>query len=253
MSQLNFTVADSAGSRPLSLDVVRCYNLGFTMRDAEKMQRHLEECYALGVKELICDRPPLVMPISTWAVLTDAAITVQRPKTSGEVEIVTVADADGTVYVGVGSDHTDRPLENLDIPWAKQVAPNIVAPTLWRWDEVRDHWDEVRMSCTVLDKGEAVEYQDASVAEFWTPAEMLQGVRDSVVPVPGAIILFSGTVVTLEEKLRFAEQWTLRMSDPVLGREIVHTYTVEVLAAEVLNDGSASGDVAKGEKVIAPA
>jgi hypothetical protein len=118
---------------------------------------------------------------------------------------------------------------------------------------VRDHWDEIRMSCTVVDQGETVEYQDASVAEFWTPAEMLQGARDSVVPVPGAIILFSGTVVTLEEKLRFAELWTLRMTDPVLGREITHTYRVEVLATEVLNDGSASGDVAKGETVIASA
>jgi hypothetical protein len=251
MTTLNMTVIDADGRHPLTLDIVRCYNLGFTMRDPEKMQRHLEECYALGVKELICDRPPLVMPISPWAVLTDTTVTVQRPKTSGEVEIVTVADADGSIYVGVGSDHTDRPMENIDIPWAKQVAPNVVAPTLWRWDEVKDHWDEIRMTCTVVDNGETVEYQDASVSEFWTPAEMLQGVRESVVPVTGAIILFSGTVVTLEERLRFAEKWTIRLTDPVLGREITHTYDVEVLATEVLNDGSASGDVARGEQVIA--
>lgn len=251
MTRLDFTLIGAEGDHPISFDFVRCYNLGFTMRDAEKMQRHLEECYALGVKELICDRPPLVMPISPWAVLTDARIAVQRPKTSGEVEIVTVADDEGQIYVGVGSDHTDRPLENIDIPWAKQVAPNVVAPTLWRWDDVKDHWDQVRMSCTVVDHGETVEYQDASVAEFWTPAEMLNGTRESVVHVPGAIILFSGTVVTLEEKLRFAEKWTIRMSDPVLGREISHTYDIEVLATEVLNDGSASGDVAKGEKVMA--
>lgn len=248
MTTLNFTVVDADGRHPLSVDLARCYNLGFTMRDAEKMQRHLEECYALGVPELVCDRPPLVMPVSPWTVLTDSKVAVQRPKTSGEVEIVTLADADGTVYVGVGSDHTDRPLEGIDIPWAKQVAPNLVAPTLWRWEDVKDHWDEVRMSCTVVDQGETVEYQDASVAEFWTPAEMLQGVRESVVPVPGAIILFSGTVVTLDEKLRFAEKWTLRMTDPVLDRELEYTYDIEVLASEVLNDGSASGDVAKGEK-----
>jgi hypothetical protein len=253
MTTLNFTVIGIDGESPLSVDLVRCYNLGFTMRDEEKMQRHLEECYKLGVKELICDRPPLVMPISPWAVLTDSKVAVQRPKTSGEVEIVTLADADGTVYVGVGSDQTDRPLEGIDIPWAKQVAPNVVAPTLWKWDDVKDHWDEVRMSCTVVDKGESVEYQDASVAEFWTPVEMLQGVRDSVVHVPGAIVLFSGTVVTLEETLRFAEQWTLRMTDPVLNRELSFTYDIEVLANEVLNDGSASGDVAKGEKVMTSA
>lgn len=108
MSKLSFTIEDAAGRHPATIDFVRCYNLGFTMRDAAKMQRHLEECYALGIKELICDRPPLVMPISPWAVLTDDRVAVQRPKTSGEVEIETIADADGTVYVGVGSDHTDR-------------------------------------------------------------------------------------------------------------------------------------------------
>ncbi len=250
MTVLNFTIIDDQGAHPQSIDFVRCYNLGFTMRDEAKMQAHLEECYALGIKELICDRPPLVMPISTWAVVTDSLITVQRPKTSGEVEIVTIASADGTVYVGVGSDHTDRPLEGHDIPWAKQVAPNIVAPTLWLWEDVKGHWDQVRMSCTVVDGGEVVEYQDASVAEFWTPAEMLDGVRESVVHVPGAIVLFSGTVVTLEERLRFAEQWTIRMTDPVLGRALEHTYTVEVLASEVLNDGSHSGDVAKGDLLM---
>jgi hypothetical protein len=64
--------------------------------------------------------------------------------------------------------------------------------------------------------------------------------------VPGAIILFSGTVVSIEERLRFAEEWTITMTDPVLGRSLSHTYRVELLSVEVLNDGSATGDVAKG-------
>lgn len=247
MTQRTFTLHEIDGqSTPLTIDFVRCYNLGFTMRDEAKMQAHLEECYKLGIKELICDRPPLVMPISTWAVLTDDAITVQRPKTSGEIEIVTIADADGEVYVTAGSDHTDRSLETIDIPWSKQVTPNVVIPQVWRWSDVRDHWDQVIMESWVVDAGERVKYQEASVAEFWTPQEMLDGARESVVPVPGAIILFSGTVVSLEERLRFGQEWTLRMTDPVLGRTLEHDYRVEVLATEVLNDGSASGDVARG-------
>jgi hypothetical protein len=245
-----FTVVEPAGERALEVDLKRCYNLGFTMRDPEKMQRHLEECYKLGIKELICERPPLVMPISAWAVLTDDHIDVQRPRTSGEVEIVTLADADGTVYVGVGSDHTDRSLEGIDIPWGKQVAPNVVAPVLWRWEDVEPHWDSISMECSVIDGGQEVAYQQAMVSEFWTPAEMLQGARESVVPVEGAVILFSGTVVSLEEKLRFAESWTIRMIDPVLDRTIEHTYTVTVLAPEVLNDGSASGDVAQANAIV---
>jgi hypothetical protein len=217
------------------------------MRDEAKMQAHLEECYKLGIKELICERPPLVMPISSWAVLTDTHIGVQRPKTSGEVEIVTIVDENDEIFVSVGSDHTDRSLETIDIPWSKQVAPNVVAPQMWRWNDVKDHWDDIHMESWVIDQGETVKYQEAMVNEFWTPAEMVQGLRDSVVRVPGANILFSGTVVSIGEKLRFAESWTIKMTDPVLNRVIEHTYTVDVLAREVLNDGSASGDVAKGE------
>ena len=225
----------------------RCYKLGFTMRDEAKMQAHLEECYKLGIKELICERPPLVMPISSWAVLTDNHIGVQRPKTSGEVEIVTIVDENDEVFVSVGSDHTDRSLETIDIPWSKQVAPNVVAPQMWRWNDVKDHWDDIHMESWVIDQGETVKYQEAMVNEFWTPAEMVQGLRDSVTRVAGANILFSGTVVSIGEKLRFAESWTIKITDPVLNRVIEHTYTVDVLSREVLNDGSASGDVAKGE------
>jgi hypothetical protein len=172
---------------------------------------------------------------------------VQRPKTSGEVEIVTIVDENDEVFVSVGSDHTDRSLETIDIPWSKQVAPNVVAPQMWRWNDVKDHWDDIHMESWVIDQGETVKYQEAMVNEFWTPAEMVQGLRDSVTRVAGANILFSGTVVSIGEKLRFAESWTIKMTDPVLNRVIEHTYTVDVLSREVLNDGSASGDVAKGE------
>jgi len=86
MSVRSLRIQETTGEvTPVDVDFVRCYNLGFTMRDEAKMQAHLEECYKLGVKELICDRPPLVMPISMWATLTDDVISVQRPKTSGEV------------------------------------------------------------------------------------------------------------------------------------------------------------------------
>lgn len=246
MTRRTFTVQQADGDRELVLDLARAYNLGFTIRDEEKMRRHLEECHRVGVPIPVVTRPPLVMPISTWAVLTDDVITVQRDRTSGEVEIATVVDADGVIYVGVGSDHTDRALECIDIPWSKQVAPNVIAPTLWRWDEVSDHWDDVLMESWVVDGGVRMKYQEANVSEFWTPVEMLQGVRDSVVDSGGAIAFLSGTVVSIEETLRFAEEWTIRLIDPVLDRIIEHTYRVEVLAREVLNDGSVDGGIVAG-------
>jgi len=249
MTRRTFTVQQADGDHELVLDLVRAYNLGFTIRDEEKMRRHLEECHRVGVPIPVVTRPPLVMPISTWAVLTDDVITVQRDRTSGEVEIATVVDADGTIYVGVGSDHTDRALECVDIPWSKQVAPNVIAPTLWKWDDVVDHWDDVLMESWVVDAGERVKYQEAGVSEFWTPVEMLQGVRDSVVDPGGAIAFLSGTVVSIEETLRFAQEWTIRLIDPVLDRVIEHTYRVDVLATEVLNDGSVDGGIVAGAAV----
>jgi hypothetical protein len=50
----------------------------------------------------------------------------------------------------------------------------------------------------------------------------------------GGLILFSGTVVSVDHTLSYSREWTLRMIDPVLRRMIEHTYHVIVLNEEVL-------------------
>lgn len=230
--RLHVTVDAADGPEQRELVVSRVYNLGFTIRDKEKMQRHLDE--VVGVHVPWPDKPPIIFPISAWATLTDTDVPVQYARTSGEVEIVIVADGDD-VLVGVGSDHTDRQLEATDIPWGKQVTPNVLAPTMWRWSDVADHWDDVEMSSHVAHEpgGDRVLYQTASVSEFWTPMEMLDGVDGRIAPVDGVKVFFSGTVVSVDEKLNFGREWTLRMHDPVTGKSIEHTYTVSILADEL--------------------
>ena len=50
MSIRSLRIQEKDGSATeIDVDLVRCYNLGFTMRDEAKMQAHLEECYKLGV------------------------------------------------------------------------------------------------------------------------------------------------------------------------------------------------------------
>lgn len=235
-----FQVVEASGStRRLDLDVSRVYNLGFTIRDAQKMQAHLEEVYKHGLSELKIERPPIIFPISAWATITDDEAPVQYGRTSGEVEIATIDDGDGELYVTVASDITDRQLEvsNLEgarnIRWSKQVAPNVVAPTVWRWQDVEAHWDEVTIHSTIIDGDRTVEYQRAGVSEFWTPAEMRASIDGRVVPVPGAKILLSGTVVSLDEELNFGRTFIMSLRDPVLGRTIEHTYRTVVLSEEV--------------------
>jgi hypothetical protein len=229
-NQLQVTIEGKDGPERRTLDVTRVYNLGFTIRDKEKMQAHLDEVE--GVHVDWPPRPPIIFPISAWATITDEDVPVQYDRTSGEIEIVSIVVGD-ELLVGVGSDHTDRALEATDIPWGKQVTPNVLAPTLWRWDDVADHWDEVQLESTV-DSGAGPElYQRAGVAEFWTPREMVDSVQGRIVEVPGVRVFFSGTVVSVDKKLNFGHVFTMRMIDPVLDRTIEHTYRVTQLADEI--------------------
>lgn len=227
MSQkLEVTIDGADGAETRVLDVARVYNLGFTIRDRDKMQRHLDE--VVGVHVPWPERPPVIFPISAWATITSDDVPVQYGRTSGEIEIVTVVDGD-ELLIGVGSDHTDRELEATDIPWGKQVAPNILAPTLWRWRDVADHWDQVQLESYV----DGTLYQKALVSEFWTPEEMVTSVKGRIKEVPGARVFYSGTVVSENEQLDFGKEWSLRMIDPVAGKTIRHDYTVTVLADEI--------------------
>jgi 4-hydroxyphenylacetate 3-monooxygenase len=172
------------------------------------------------------------MPISDWTLTTDGEVSVQRERTSGEVEIVTVVRG-GELYVGVGSDHTDRTLEATDIPWSKQVCANVLAPVVWPWGDVREHWDRVLLESDVLVEGKRAPYQRAGVAEFWTPEEMVRSLEGRIEPPTGDYLVFSGTVVTLGRALIFADTWTIRLIDPVRGERIEHTYRVPILSREV--------------------
>ncbi|MDH3194479.1 MAG: DUF2848 domain-containing protein [Acidimicrobiia bacterium] len=58
---------------------------------------------------------------------------------------------------------TDRKLEGTDIPWSKQVAPNIVAPSVSAWTHVAEHWDECSLDSWVTLDGERAHCQSASV------------------------------------------------------------------------------------------
>jgi hypothetical protein len=237
MTRLGFDLDTVQGTRGIQIDITRTFNLGHTMRDLAKMQRHLDEVAALGIPVVDVAEPPMVSAISSWATLTADDVTVQRPTTSGEVEIVTIRDADGVIYVGVGSDHTDRALEAVDLPWSKQVAPNVVAPRLWLWEEISEHWNSVELECWIETDGGRELYQSASVSEFWTPLEMLAGADRKIVPPPGAVALFSGTVESLKHQLVYGNAWTIRMHDPVWDRTIEHRYSVTVLEEEILDNG----------------
>lgn len=231
---LRVTIVSRDEETRRDLPIARAYNLGFTIRDPAKMQAHLDEVAKEGVPRPRVGTPPIVFPLSPWAVTCAEEVPVQYAKTSGEVEIVTYVDTDGELYVSVGSDHTDRELESIDIPWSKQVCPSVVAPRFWRWRDVAEVWDETEIASDVGDAGGQIRpYQRAFVREFLSPPEMVAALERKLRRVVRPYLFWSGTVVSLTSELDYGDRFTIRLHNPRLGWTIEHTYIAPILFAEI--------------------
>nr|WP_265001030.1 DUF2848 domain-containing protein [Komagataeibacter nataicola] len=115
---------------------------GWAGRNPADVQHHIAELEMLGVA------PPSTVPLFyrvSADILTQAEnIVVVGEQTSGEAEPVLLRTATG-LYVGIGSDHTDRFCENFSVALSKQVCPKVVGTCFWRYEDVIGHWDELRL------------------------------------------------------------------------------------------------------------
>ena len=55
--------------------------------------------------------------------------------------------------VAVVSEHTDRKAETVGVTLSKQLCAKPVGMTLWRYDEVKPHWDKLVLRSFVPDGG----------------------------------------------------------------------------------------------------
>jgi hypothetical protein len=228
MFSFEATVVTKSGSVSQRFPVKRMYNLGSATREASVAAHHQEEVARAGVTIALHVPAPRIYPIDAFALTTEEAIGVHGPRSSGEVEIVLVMT--DRLYVGVGSDHTDRDLERGSIAWSKQVNPNILAPTLWVYDEIAAHWDD----CVMRSRVDGRLYQDVGVNAFLSPMDILKILKERVPGLPARdFVVFCSTIVALDKELGFGQRWQFEMEDPVLGRKISHSYQVEQLLDEI--------------------
>lgn len=228
MFSFEATVVSERGSVSQRFPVKRMYNLGSATREASVAVHHQEEVARAGVTIALHVPAPRIYPIDAFALTTEEAIGVHGPRSSGEVEIVLVMT--DRLYVGVGSDHTDRDLERGSIAWSKQVNPNILAPELWVYEEIAGHWD----SCVMRSRVDGRLYQDVGVNAFLSPTDILKILKERVPGLPARdFVVFCSTIVALDKELGFGQRWQFEMEDPVLGRKISHAYQVEQLLDEI--------------------
>ena len=85
---------------------------------------------------------PIFYRVGAARLTIDPSIEVLGEKSSGEVEFV-LLQAQGALWVGTGSDHTDREVEAYGVSVSKQMCEKPIAPLFWRFEDVADHWDRL--------------------------------------------------------------------------------------------------------------
>lgn len=197
---------------------------GLTGRDEAAVQHHVEELRAIGVK------PPPTIPAffrnGTNLLTTARAVEVLGPDSSGEVEFVLVSLEDG-LWVGTGSDHTDRRVEAYAIDVSKQLCPKVVAPVLWRYDEVAAHWDRLVLRAWIEDAGRLTLYQEGTAAALRTPDALIAAWTGGA-PLPVGTVMFGGTFAAIGG-IRPSARFEFELEDPLLRRTIRHGYSVRTL------------------------
>ena len=200
---------------------------GWTGRNVAALEAHIKELEAIGVK-----RPksvPIFYRVASSLLSTASFIEVMADKSSGEVEFVLFALDDG-MWLGLGSDHTDRKAETVGVTLSKQLCGKPVGSTLWRYDEVKSHWDKLILRSFVPDGAKRRLYQEGPVTNMRSPEELIKLYTGGDKLKPGTA-MFCGTFAVHGE-ISYSGRFDMELEDPVLGRKLTHGYEIVSLPDE---------------------
>ncbi|HMO29231.1 DUF2848 domain-containing protein [Enterovirga sp.] len=221
---LTFERISKTGRDRISVEIENLIIAGWAGRDAAAIEHHIEELAALGIP-----RPsttPVYYRVSAATLTQAERFVVLGPDSSGEVEPVVVSLADG-LWVGLGSDHTDRKAEAVGIALSKQLCGKPVGRQLWRYEEVEGHWDQLVLRSFATIDGERVLYQESTVSSLRTPRDLIRKHTGTDTLPPGTA-MYCGTPGAIGG-IRPGTRFEMELEDPVLGRTLRHAYDIEVL------------------------
>jgi hypothetical protein len=214
------------GSELKSLMIHTCYCIGYSGRNKEHILTHIEELKALGVPEP--KEIPELYPMRKSSITQEAVIDVLGDQTTGEVEIVLIfGESEDEIYVTVGSDHTDRALETVDIHKSKFVCDKPFATTVWPLQAVIDHWDDLELVSYIKEGDDWELFQQSSVKSILPVNEIISFLKSKNVTLRHCIV-FCGTVPLLNG-FKYASSYLMKIIDPVLENTISFEYKINKL------------------------
>jgi hypothetical protein len=221
---LSLTLHSGSDARRTEVAIDEAVVAGWTGRDAAAVEKHIKELEALGVK-----RPattPIFYRVAAARLTTVDTIEAVGDTSGGEAEFVLLQHG-GRLWVGAGSDHTDREVEKYGVTVSKQMCDKPVAPAFWAFDDVAPHWDRLMLRAHVTEGGQRVLYQEGAVTAMIEPhALVARHVADG--KLPEGTLMFCGTLAA-RGGVRATRDFAFELEDPVRGRKIAHTYRVKSL------------------------
>jgi len=221
MPELRFTV----DARPIVAEIRDLVIAGWTGRDAEAVERHIAELETMGVNRPRCT--PCFYRIGASLLTTDIGVDVVGTDSSGEVEFVLLSLREG-LFIGVGSDHTDRKVESYGVTVSKQLCPKPIGAALWPLADVEDHWDSLVLRSWVTRSGEHRLYQEGEVTQMLAPIDLIGRYRDGDGILPQGTAMFCGTM-PVKGLIAGGEKFEVELHDPIRNCSLRHTYSVRCL------------------------
>lgn len=220
----NYTLTINGIEKEVKIKNVYC--VGYTGRDIEKTREHIQELAEIGISEP--EEIPMLYPVRSSSLQQKGPLEVLGDKTSGEAEIVLIfGDSEEEVYVTVGSDHTDRALEEVDINLSKQICDKPFASKAWELKDVLDHWDSLELSAEMYINGKWESYQSDKITAIMPYDEIKEYLSKTGIDLKNGIF-FSGTV-PLVDGFKYGDKFKMTFKDPVRQDEISMTYDVNNL------------------------
>jgi hypothetical protein len=207
---------------PIEFEPRRLFVAGFTGSDRATVAAHIEELEAMGVP---CPtETPTFYDLDPMLITGGSAITVDGTETSGEVEPVLFC-VGGERYVGVGSDHTSRELERIDIELSKAACPKVVGPHVIPYEDAVACWDRLALRSYVGDEGDL--YQEGTAGELLPIPELIELLTARGEELTDGTVLFLGTLSLKAPSFIYSDRWAVEMALPD-GPTLECTYEVGV-------------------------
>lgn len=211
------------------LKINQVYCIGYAGRSLEKTMEHIIELEKIGIPRP--EEVPTLYPVRRNSLNQTGDIQVLGKESSGEAEIVLIfGDTEEEAFITVGSDHTDRSLETVDINKSKQICDKPVAKKAWKLSDVIHHWDDLILTSQVKVDGEWLDYQRAKISEIIPLNEIKDFLSKKGVAMQNSVV-FSGTVPLLNG-FKYGNGFKMSFIDEVRKDEIHTEYAINQLELE---------------------